>query len=161
MAASRFLAEDDSVSATQRLVPSLENELSAAFYGYCALDELRFQRCGRCESWRHPPRPLCATCLSFEWTWQLASRKGRILSWTVVHQAFHPAFVSEVPYAILLGDMDVGVRLMARLRNADLGLVPLVLDLPIAVEFEPISCGVALPLFRIESLDALGTGGEP
>jgi uncharacterized OB-fold protein len=155
MAASQFSVEDDSVTAAERPIPTLEDELWASFYGYCVQGELRFQRCERCQSWRHPPRPLCARCHSPRWTWEASSRRGRIHSWTIVHQALHPAFATEVPYAVLLGEMDEGVRLIARLRKADLGVIPLALDLPIAVEFEPVSSSIALPFFGIVNLDGI------
>jgi uncharacterized OB-fold protein len=138
------------MTAAARPIPTLEDELWAAFYGHCARGELRFQRCEQCGTWRHPPRPLCARCFSPRWTWEASSRKGRVHSWTVVHQALHPAFVSEVPYAVLLGEMNEGVRLIARLRKTDSGSTHLVLDMPIAVEFEPISSAIALPLFRTD-----------
>jgi hypothetical protein len=66
-----------------------------------------------------------------------------------VHQAFNPAFAADVPYAILLGEMEEGVRLIARLSKADMPNARLALDLPLKVEFEPVSNVIALPTFSI------------
>ena len=45
-----------------------------------------------------------------------------------MHQAFHPAFAADVPYAILLGEMEEGVRLIARLSKTDMPNARLALD---------------------------------
>lgn len=132
-----------------RPVPASENAMWAAFYAYCARRELHFQRCEQCACWRHPPRPMCPLCHSDRWEWFAATGRGRIHSWTIVHQAFHPAFAPDVPYAILLGEMEEGVRLIARLSKKDEPNVRLALDLPLQVEFEPVSNEIALPTFSI------------
>ena len=110
--------------------PVLEG-MTAAYYEHCARGELRFQRCDDCGAWRHPPRVLCAACGSPQWSWQRATGRGRIFTWTVVHQAMNPAFVSEVPYAVIVVEMDEGVRVVANLRGA--GPEVLRLDLPVEV----------------------------
>jgi uncharacterized protein len=132
-----------------RPVPTSDNAMWAAFYAHCARGELRFQRCEQCAGWRHPPRPMCPRCHSARWEWVAATGRGRVHSWTIVHQAFHPAFAADVPYAILLGEMEEGVRLIARLSKADMPNARLALDLPLKVEFEPVSNVIALPTFSI------------
>jgi len=58
----------------------------------------------------------------------------------------HPAFAAEVPYAVLVVELDEGVRMVGRLRD----LLPADLELSLSVEivFDPISDEVALPGFR-------------
>jgi uncharacterized OB-fold protein len=124
--------------------------LNAEFYEHCARHELRFQRC-ECGVWRHPPRVLCAACGSEEWTWALASGRGRVFTWTVTHQALHPAYADDVPYAVLVVEMDEGVRMVSTLRDLDPG--DLALDLPVEVVFEarPDATrpdAITLPCFR-------------
>jgi uncharacterized OB-fold protein len=79
----------------------------------------------------------------------MSTGRGRIHSWTVVHQALHPAFAEEVPYAIILAEMEEGVRLIARLRRADTKDGRLALDAPVLVDFELIATDVALPIFSM------------
>ena len=121
-------------------------DLNAEFYGWCAKGELRFQRCGDCRRWRHLPRVMCAACGSTRWTWEGSSGRGVVFSFTVTHQAMHPAFADDVPYAVVVVELEEGVRLVSGLR----GLAPeqLALDLPVEVEFEPVSDEIALPYFR-------------
>ncbi len=117
--------------------------LNAEFYAWCARGELRLQRCTACGTWRHPPRFLCAACGSAEWSWEPATGRGRIFSWTVTHQAFFPD--REVPYAIVVAELDEGPRLVGNLRG--IAIDELALDLPVQVVFEAVSETVALTHF--------------
>ena len=120
--------------------------LNAEFYEQCAGGRLCFQRCTACSTWRHLPRDMCPQCGSPEWEWSPSTGRGRIYSWTVTHRAMHPSFAKEVPYAVVLVELEEGVRMVSGLR----GLSPeaLELDLPVEVELEPISEKIALPYFR-------------
>ncbi len=132
------------MNLANRLLPNADG-LNGEFYAHCAAGELRFQRCTACAAWRHPPRARCAACGSDAWEWALASGRGRVYSWTVTHRPVDPAFADEVPYAILVVEMEEGPRLVGNLR----GLAPseLRLDLPVEVEFEPVNEEIALISF--------------
>jgi uncharacterized protein len=125
--------------------PVLEG-MTAAYYEHCARGELRFQRCDNCGAWRHPPRVLCAGCGSPRWSWGRSTGRGRIFTWTVVHQAMNPAFLAEVPYAVIVVETDEGVRVVTNLRGA--GPEALRLDLPVEVTFEAVDDTLTLPMFR-------------
>jgi uncharacterized OB-fold protein len=131
-----------------RPLPDPGDALTEQFYLHCAHGELRFQRCAGCGAWRHLPRFLCALCGSPEWSWERSGGRGKIFSWTVTHQALHPAFAADVPYAIAIVEMEEGVRLVSRLRGA--GAADLALDVPVFVEFERVTDAVALPIFRLD-----------
>ena len=116
---------------------------NAEFYAYCARAELRLQRCASCTTWRHPPRHRCAVCGSLDSTWEHASGRGRVFSWTVTHRAVDPAF--EPPYAIVVVETDEGPRLVGNLRG--IALDELRLDLPVVIEIEPVTDAVGLLWF--------------
>jgi hypothetical protein len=86
--------------------------LAGEWYALLRTTGLHFQRCV-CGRWRHPPRAACPECRRSTWTWEPATGQGRIFSWTVTHQAMHPAWADAAPYAIVLGAMAEGVRLVA------------------------------------------------
>jgi uncharacterized protein len=120
--------------------------LNAEFYAFCAAGELRFQRCAACATWRHPPRARCAACGSEAATWELASGRGHVYSWTITHRPLDPAFADEVPYAVLVVEMEEGPRLVGNLRGLDPS--GLRLGLPVEVVLERVSDTVALTQFR-------------
>lgn len=127
--------------------------LTADFYENCARGQLCFQRCDACRAWRHQPRHLCAACGSAQWSWQPSAGRGSIYSWTVTHQSPHPAFANDVPFAIVVVEMDEGVRLVSRLFDVD----PQAIELGqrVAVELVRLRDEIALPYFRpLEPADA-------
>jgi len=128
-----------------RAVPSPVG-LAAEWYAHLARGELRFQRCAGCDRWRHPPRHLCAKCGSDAWEWAAASGRGILFSWTVTHQAMHPAFTGALPYAIVVVELDEGVRVVSGVR----GIEPadLRLELPLQAEVEPVDDAIGLVYFR-------------
>ena len=120
--------------------------LAAEWYAHLARGELRFQRCAACGRWRHPPRHLCAECGSDTWEWAAASGRGTLFSWTVTHQAMHPAFTDALPYAVVVVELDEGVRVVSGVR----GIEPadLRLELPLQAEIEPVDDAIGLVYFR-------------
>jgi uncharacterized protein len=133
------------VPSVPKLVPQPVG-LNAEFYAHCAAGELRFQRCTACSTWRHPPRVRCAACGSDQSEWALASGRGHVYTWTVTHRPIDPGFFDEVPYAVLVVEMEEGPRLVGNLRD----LAPSGLSLGLAVEvvFEPVAENVALTHFK-------------
>jgi hypothetical protein len=120
---------------------------NAEFYAFLARGELRLQRCGACGTWRHPPRHRCAACGSTAATWEPASGRGHVYSWTVTHRAVDPAFTP--PYAIVVAELEEGPRVVGNLRGPE--PPELALDLPIVVEIEPVNDAVGLLWFRVVS----------
>jgi len=126
----------------ERMLPGGDG-LGAEFYERAAATGvLHLQRCTACGTWRHPPRILCATCGSDAWTWEPAAGTGRIFTWTVTHRATDPAFAEELPYAIVVVELDEGPRVVGNV----VGIAPgeLRLDLPVCVRLDRRSDSVAL-----------------
>lgn len=119
------------------------------FYAWCGKHELRFQRCGDCGAWRHPPRPMCGQCHSMKWAWAPTRGLGKVYCWTVVHQALDPAFADAVPYAAVIVEVDEGPRLATWVT----GIAPeqLRIGMPVEVWFDKMNDEVALPKFRPRS----------
>lgn len=81
-----------------------------------------------------------------EWEWVESKGRGRIFSWTVTHAPFHPMLASMVPYAVLLVELDEGVRMVSGMKN--LAIDGLVIGLPVEVIFEQVSENMAMPYFQ-------------
>jgi hypothetical protein len=128
-----------------RPLPALQGP-TGEFYAWCQKGELRFQRCDACATWRHVPREICARCGSSAWSWQRASGRGRIFTWTVAARAMHPAFVDDAPYAPVVVEMEEGVRLVSQM--VDCAPDALAIDMPVEVVFVAVTPEVTLPKFR-------------
>jgi hypothetical protein len=66
--------------------------------------ELRILRCAACETFIHPPRPVCRRCLSEEVLAVAVAGTGTIDTFTVNHQAWYPGL--EVPFVIARVALD-------------------------------------------------------
>ena len=97
-------------------------ELSQAYWDGVAAGELRLQACGACGKLRHYPRLLCDACYSDEVYWHTASGRGTVHSWTVAHHLYHPAFVNELPYTLVLVDLEEGPRALGRWHGSELAI---------------------------------------
>jgi uncharacterized OB-fold protein len=123
---------------------------NGAFYRHLAeTRELAFQRCDACGTLRHPPRVQCASCGSDASSFAPSSGRGRVHTWTVTHQALVPAFAREVPYAVVVTELEEGVRLVSGTR----AMTPemLAIDLPVEVILEEVADGLVLPFVRPRS----------
>lgn len=83
------------------------------FWTGCDQGELRFQRCADCATAQFFPRNHCLHCDSDRVAWQVSKGIGTIYSVTRVERAPTEEFRALVPYAIVLVDLDEGVRVMA------------------------------------------------
>ncbi len=93
------------------------DELSAPYWEGLKRGVLMIQSCGECGTLRHYPRLLCGECYSLAVTWVEVSGRGEIHSWTVAHHAFLPSFKEDLPYVLVVVDLEAGVRAMGRLTG--------------------------------------------
>ena len=63
-----------------------------------------------------------------------------------MHQVYHPGFVAEVPYAVVLVELEDGGRMLTNMVECP--LERLRVGLPVEVTFEHRSAEVTLPQFR-------------
>jgi uncharacterized OB-fold protein len=118
---------------------------SQPYWDGAAEGRLRLQRCAACGKVRHYPRLVCDGCYSLHTEWVDASGFGTVHSWTVAHHPFHPAFKDDLPYTLVIVDLQEGPRTMGRLDPT--AQAHLRIGLPVRVTFERNEAGVPLPLF--------------
>lgn len=133
------------MSEYNKPLPEMEG-LTKEFYDFCKAGELRFQRCCKCNTFRHVPREICAECNSFEWQWVASSGKGNVYSWTVVERALHPDFIDATPLAPVIIELEEGVRFLSNITNV--APQELKMGMPVQVEFKAVTDDVCLPFFR-------------
>jgi len=116
------------------------------FWEGCKRHELLIQRCKDCGTYRHYPRPMCPKCGSWNTEWARVSGKGKVYTWTVAVQPFHPGFMEETPYAAVIIELDEGVRLVSNVM--DVKPEDLYVGMPVEVVFEDVTEEVTLPKFK-------------
>jgi hypothetical protein len=118
----------------------------APFFEAARRRELVVQRCGGCGTLRFPARVICSRCLGRDAGWVPVSGRGTVFSYAVMHQAAHPGFAAEVPYAVVVIELAEGVRLLSNLVDCPLDRIHV--GLPVTVVFDDVSPDVTLPKFR-------------
>ena len=128
-----------------RLLPQVTPENEHYWKGG-ARGELTFLRCGACETYVHPPSPVCPDCLSRRLAPSAVSGRARLLTWTVNHHRWIPGF--DPPYVIAIVEIEEqrGLRVTTNLVNCRPD--ELRMDLPLQVCFEERDDGIFLPLFE-------------
>ncbi len=130
----------------QWYLPVVDSE-SEPFWSAAREGRLLIMHCRACDRPYFYPRRYCPRCWSPDTEWRQASGRGTIYSYSVVHQNPAPPFRDWVPYAVVLVDLDEGVRMMGNWdRSADLD--ELAVGLAVEVTFEPVTEEIALPRFR-------------
>src|SRR5687767_11677388 len=124
----------------------IPNEETQAFWDYCKAGELRAQRCTTCKTLRHPPRPTCSECGSYDFEWERLSGKGTIYSYEVSHQAVHNALEGLTPHTAILVQLEEGPLFTSNLVVGDERVA---IGLPVEVAFVPVTDEITLPKFRI------------
>ena len=122
------------------------DEASAPFYEGAKLGKLMLVRCSQCGTWRLPDRERCHDCLSTDWEWAQASGRGKLYTFGVMHQQYHPAFAGVIPYNYAFVELDEGPRLVTNIvdcANEDLRT-----DMPVEAVFDPVSDETTLVRFR-------------
>jgi uncharacterized OB-fold protein len=134
------------MDAVAKPVPET-SEGTRPYWDGLAAGKLLLQRCARCGTIRHYPRPLCAACHSFDHDWVEARGTATVHSWTVAHHPFHPAWRGAPPFVLVTADLPEGVRILAPLRGADAAALSLGAALTIGVEDN--GEGLALPVVSL------------
>lgn len=119
---------------------------SAALWAGLARGELLLQHCLDCGAVHYYQQAVCRRCLSERLEHRVASGRGTVYSYSVVHRAPGPAFRDDAPYAVLLVELEEGPRMISSLVEAD----PASVAIGMAVELvcERVSDEVVLPRFR-------------
>jgi uncharacterized OB-fold protein len=89
---------------------------------------------------------MCPECHSLEFEWAPVSGRGTIYSYAIVHQLLHPFWADQVPYNVVLVELEEGIRIVSNLVDCPHEAIRI--GMPVSVVFEDISRELSLPLFR-------------
>ena len=133
------------MTAAAKPLPQITSEM-APFWEAARRHQLVVQRCRGCGEHRFPARDLCSRCLSRAADWVPVCGRGVIFSYVVMHQVYHPGFADQVPYAVVVVQLEEGARMLSNLLDCPLQDVRV--DMPVEVVFEELTPEVTLPKFR-------------
>lgn len=138
----------DLVPDRPRPTPS---ELTSGFWEAARDHRLVVQRCDDCGGLRHYPQPMCPECHGDRWTWAPLSGRGTVHTFTVTHQAFHPAWADRVPFAVATVELEEGLRMVTDLPPEDVPRVAIGLAVECFFEDHHLDDGTtfSFPRFRL------------
>jgi uncharacterized OB-fold protein len=124
------------------------DELSTRFWEAARERRLVIQRCD-CGYYNHPPRKVCDACLSQDLKFVAVSGRGKIYTFTVMHQRGVAGFESEAPFVNIVVELDEQPMLLmvSNLPGAERDRV--CVGAPVEVHFEARDGDVVIPQFRL------------
>ena len=119
------------------------------FWDAAADSRLVLQRCPSCDLFQYPPDVVCTYCQCEQLDHAELSGRGTLYTFAVVDRAFHPGFVSCLPYVVALIELveQPGLRILTNVVEAD--PESLAVGMPMEVRFERRG-DITLPQFRPE-----------
>jgi uncharacterized protein len=88
--------------------------LAAPFWDAARRGRLVIQRCQRCGELRWPPLVGCPECHSRDASWDEVTPAGTIWSFVVYHRAFSAELKDQIPYTVVMVQLDDGPYLVGR-----------------------------------------------
>jgi uncharacterized OB-fold protein len=126
-------------------VPIADEESEPLFAG-AREHRLMLVRCTACGRHRLPGRERCVDCWSEESEWVRASGRGKLYTFGIMHQQYHPAFADVIPYHYALVELEEGPRLVTNI--VDCPNEELRTDMPVEAVFDDVSEETTLIRFR-------------
>jgi uncharacterized OB-fold protein len=121
---------------------------TAAYWEGAARHQLLIVRCAACGFFIHPPRQMCPRCLSEAVRPVTVSGRGRVYSYSIMHNRGNPGFDEALPYAVVVVELDEqpGLFMISNLLNCPLDQITI--GMAVRVVFERAASGVTLPQFE-------------
>jgi len=130
-----------------RPLPRTDEFDTREFWAATGNKELKYQQCDSCGTVVFYPRRHCTGCTDGRLSWKTASGKGRVYSYSVVRQSYHPFFRNQVPYAVAWIDLDEGPRILSNVVGVDDPLNDVSIGQRVEVQWEEHE-ELCIPLFK-------------
>ena len=86
--------------------PRLYSPYDAPMWESIEQGQMKLQRCRETGTFYYPPGPMCPETLNFDVEWAPISGEGTILSWTVFHRTYLPAY--PAPHLVVAVQLEEG-----------------------------------------------------
>lgn len=123
-------------------------EVTQPFWSATAEGRFLIQRCDGCGTAQFYPKVSCTTCGSLQLSWEDASGRGTVFTFSIARRPTHPAFNEAGDYVVAIVELAEGPKVTTNIVGCD----PEEVEVGQAVEvvFEDVGeDGIALPLFRL------------
>lgn len=128
----------------------VSDELSRHYWDGAREGKLVLLRCPACSMFVHPPvRESCPGCRHEGLQPAEASGRGSVYSWSVMHSGGNPGFEDELPYVVLVVELDEQRGLITIGNLVDGTAADLAVGTPLEVTFEQVDDEVTLPQWRV------------
>lgn len=106
---------------------------------------MKLQRSTEGGVFRYPPGPACPETLDLDYEWAPISGKARILSWTVFHRQYLPAY--PAPHLVVAVQLEEGPIMVSYMDHSELDGVRL--DAPVEMVYADHPDGYKVPKFKL------------
>jgi len=125
-------------------LPQIDN-VNAEYWQAAREGRLLVQQCPACGHRQWYPRALCTEC-GAEPEWLETAGRGTVHTFTVIRQQGIPAFKAELPYAVVMVDLEEGPRVFGAMPGVDVARVAI--GLPVEVYFVAAADDTGVPYWR-------------
>ncbi|MFI5619547.1 Zn-ribbon domain-containing OB-fold protein [Streptomyces sp. NPDC051567] len=124
------------------------DDFTRPYWDAAAQGLLLLRRCGECGRTHHYPREFCPSCWAGEdrVTWETATGRATLYTWSVVHRNDLPPFGTRVPYVAAVVDLAEGPRMMTEIVDCEASALRIGMEVHAA--FRETAPGVWVPVFR-------------
>ncbi|MFF3330432.1 Zn-ribbon domain-containing OB-fold protein [Streptomyces sp. NPDC002888] len=91
------------------------------YWDAAAEGRLLLRHCAACGRAHHYPREFCPHCWSEDVTWQPATGRATLYTWSVVHRNDLPPFGQRTPYVAAVVGLAEGPRMMTEVVECGAG----------------------------------------
>jgi uncharacterized OB-fold protein len=98
-------------------VPEVD-AFTRTYWDAAAEGRLLIRHCHACGRTHHYPREFCPHCWSEDVTWEPASGRAELYTWSVVHRNDLPPFAERTPYVAAVVQLAEGPRMMTELVDS-------------------------------------------
>lgn len=125
--------------------PRLYSPYDAPMWESINQGQMRLQRCTDNGVFRYPPGPACPVSLSLDYEWAPISGKAKILSWTVFHRKYLPAY--PAPHVVVAVQLEEGPIMVSYMDHGELD--SLKLDAEVRMVYADHPDGYRVPKFTL------------
>ena len=93
--------------------------LTAPFFEAAGQGRLVVQQCSSCGALRWPPLAGCPECRGRDSAWLDIAHAGTIWSFVVYHRAFAAELKPDIPYTVVMVELDDGPYMIGRLIEGE------------------------------------------